>query len=776
MNVNGSEVYVPEQEETIDLRMLFYKIIARWRWFLVSVPLCVGVVLIYCMMQEPVYNVTSKVMISDTKKGELGTSMMMKEMGFFQGDKYVENELIELQSKNLMRETVGDLELNICYSRESVLRGTELYKDSPVNVLVDRPELIKDTCFFVTLTSDTTISVTAPDGKVVHEGRFSERIPVGDYAISVERSEVYSAEKVERVRVDLYSYDSATKNFYKKLEVSPLDKNTNALLLSVKDVVPQRGKELIRALIDRYNENGVADKQVVSAKTVEFINARLEVINRELGTIEDDAERFKRTNKLTNLASDAEFVMERKKLTGTELLKLQTEFDVARSIRELLEKREGNEFGLLPENLGISDEGMNSGISRYNEMVLRRNKLLLSARKDNPIVTGLDMQLREMKESIREAVGNVENGLEIKINTLERENLSVDKRLTSVPAQEKQYRAIARQQELKENLFLFLMQKREESEIAKLMYVPMAKMIENPDAGEGPIAPRKALIMLIGLMLGFALPAGGILIMDMLDTKVRGAEEVEKVVNAPLLGTLPQLPEEKTSIESEDWMMSESMQLIRENLNYLIKRKDTPVIMVSSTIPSEGKSLVAAHLASAYARAGKKVIVIGCDLRNPRLNEYFKREGRKGLSAYLAGMVDDPGMLVEKVNDNLHVIFGGTVPPNPTQLIASPRMGELLAYLKSEFSCIILDTPPLGILADGFSLSEYADACVYVVRANVLDKKGLRVVADLEKGAFGELGNRGERDQGQSFWWLRLWLWLRVRLRVWLWLRAGWQG
>ena len=185
MNVNGSEVYVPEQEETIDLRMLFYKIIARWRWFLVSVPLCVGAVLIYCMMQEPVYNVTSKVMISDTKKGELGTSVMMKEMGFFQGDKYVENELIELQSKNLMRETVCDLELNICYSRESVLRGTELYKDSPVNVLVDRPELIKDTCFFVTLTSDTTISVTAPDGKVVHEGCFSERIPVGDYAISV---------------------------------------------------------------------------------------------------------------------------------------------------------------------------------------------------------------------------------------------------------------------------------------------------------------------------------------------------------------------------------------------------------------------------------------------------------------------------------------------------------------------------------------------------------------------------------------------------------------
>lgn len=182
--------------------------------------------------------------------------------------------------------------------------------------------------------------------------------------------------------------------------------------------------------------------------------------------------------------------------------------------------------------------------------------------------------------------------------------------------------------------------------------------------------------------MGFALPAGGVLAKDMLDTKVRDADEVEKVVNAPLLGTLPQLAEDKTMIEQEDWVMSESMQLIRENLNYLIKRKESPVIMVSSTIPSEGKSLVAAHLANAYAKAGKKVIVIGCDLRNPRLNEYFKKENRKGLSAYLAGMEDDPAVLTEKVDDNLHVIFGGTVPPNPDTTDRQPPHGRAVGVLE----------------------------------------------------------------------------------------------
>lgn len=728
MNVNGNEVYVPEREDTIDLSVLFFRVMARWRWFLVSVPLCTGAVLFYCMTREPVYNVTSKVMISDTKKGELGASVMMKEMGFFQGDKYVENELVELQSKNLMRETVSDLELNIRYVREGMLRTTELYRDSPVKVLVDNPDAIRDTSLFVMLAGDSGVIVTTRGGEVIHEGRFSERIPMDGYAISVERNEACVGEVPERVRVDLYSYVSATKDFYKNLDVVPLDKNTNAIRLSVKDVVPRRGEELIRALVNRYNENGVADKQVVSAKTVEFINARLVVINRELGTIEDDAERFKRANKLTNITSDAEFVMERKKLTGTELLKLQTEFDVVRGIRLLMERREGDEFGLLPENLGESDDGVNGGIARYNEMVLRRNKLLLSARKDNPIVTGLDMQLREMKNSILEAVGNVERGLEIKINTLERENLSVDRQLTSVPSREKQYRAIARQQELKENLFLFLMQKREEAEIAKLVYVPTAKIIEDPDAGEGPIAPRKAMLLLVGLMLGVGFPVGIVLVRDMLDTKVRGAEDVERSVKVPLLGTFPEIAGDKL-VAREDFVQSESMHLIREKLNYLLEQRSSPVIMVTSTIPGEGKSLVASHLANAYAKTGRRVLLLGCDLRNPSLHRFLGINSDRGLSSYLAGIEDDVTKLICNAGDSLDVLFGGAVPPNPVQLLAGTRMSGLLESMKQVYDCIILDTPPVGMLAEGFALGKLADACVYVVRVNVLKKEALRLIA-----------------------------------------------
>lgn len=733
MNVSDLEkdLFLAEEEEGFDYRKLFYKILARWWWFVLSVPLCAGIAFFITVKKTPVYSVEAKVMINDTKKGELGTSAVMKELGFAQSDVFVENEMIELQSKNLMREVVKNLELNIRYFQEGMLRPKEWYGEGPVKILADHPENIRDTVLYVKAMEGNRVRLESEQGDLVFEGHFSESIPMGDYCISVEKGGNFSTEK--ETRVVLHSYGTATTLFYNNLEISLLEKNTNAVKIVVEDALPVRAQRIIRELIATYNSNGIAGKQLVAAKTVEFIDARLKVINRELGDIEDDAEHFKKRNQLTDLNADATFVMEQKKAAVTELLKLETELDVVKSIRVFLEDKDAEEFRILPENLGLTDESLNGGIGKYNEMVLQRSKLLQTARESNPLVTGLEAQLRGVKESIALAVGNVERGLKIKIQSLESESRSVDKRLTSVPTQEKGYRAIARQQELKEKLFLFLMQKREESEIAKLMYVPMAKIIEDPSQKGGPVSPRKAMILLIGLMLGFGLPFGGILLEDVFDTKVRGVEEVEKAVRTPVLGGLPELPEGKTGIFEEDFVMSESMHLIRENLNYMLQQRECPVIMVTSTIPQEGKSLVAAHLAHAYAQVGKKVIVVGCDLRNPRLNVYFQIDNYKGISAYLAGLVPDWKEVVNKIDAHLYAVFGGSVPPNPAQLLSSPRMKELLNQLKKEFDCIIIDTPPLGMLADGFALSKFADACVYIVRAHVLDRKALKLVTDLEK-------------------------------------------
>lgn len=259
---------------------------------------------------------------------------------------------------------------------------------------------------------------------------------------------------------------------------------------------------MINALVKRYNQNGIDNKRIVSEATVEFINERLDVINQELGTIERRAEDFKKTNKLTDITSDAAFVMERKKQSEAELMKLQTELDVLRSIRAAITQKRAEEFSLLPENLGLSDESLNAGIARYNEMVLRRGKLLQSASESNPIVIGLNTQLQGLKKNIQETIANVESGLLIKLKSVEKENASVNELLTSVPTQEKQYRDIARQQELKENLFLFLMQKREEAEIAKLIYVATAKMIEDPSSTGRSGRTEKGVDHAHGFVLG----------------------------------------------------------------------------------------------------------------------------------------------------------------------------------------------------------------------------------------------------------------------------------
>lgn len=729
-NLKDGQSFASEQEETIDLRKLLEKLIEHWKWFVVAIPVGVVVALFYCALQVPEYEVVSKVMMSDSKKGDIGANLVMQELGFAQGDMFVENEMIELQSKNLIREVVQDLDLNVRYFQDGLLRDVELYKNSPVRVLVDHPERISDTCIHVLANKAGGIILQDPKGNEIWRGHFSDSIAFDGYAISVEKVKEV---EFDEVVVYLNSYYSSVHFFSGKLSVTSIEKNTNAVRVSMKDNVPSRGKEFITTLVDCYNANGVRDKQLVAEKTVDFINTRIDVINRELGGIEDDAESFKQKNKLTDIASDAAYEMERKKLANTEMLKLQMEQEVVKGIHVLLNETPENEFNLLPENLGVTDEGLNSGIARYNELLLQRNKLLLSASEDNPIVKGLDVQLKELKESVLAAVVQVERGLDIKIQSVERENRQVEQRLTSVPTQERQFRAIARQQELMENLFLFLMQKREETEIAKLMYIPTAKIIEDPDAGIGPVAPKKALILLLGLIMGCAVPVGLVLAMDMFDTKIREAEDVEDTIPLPVLGTFPALKEGEAAIEKDDFVQLESMHLVREKLNYFVERNTCPVIMVTSTIPAEGKSLIASRLAYAYAGAGKKVLVIGCDLRNPSLHNYLKCFNSKGLSSYLAGMEEDLSKLISHAADNLDVLGAGAVPPNPVQLLSSTRMKELLEEQKKHYDYIVLDTPPLGLLAEGFSLSKLADACVYVVRINVTHKEALKFLTGLRR-------------------------------------------
>ena len=718
------------ESESIDIKVLVEKFITRWRWFAVSVPLCLVIALLICQSRVPIYNVTGKVMISDSKKGELGTNVMMKELGLAAADMFVENEIVELQSKNLMREVVEELDLNVRYVREGFLRDRELYNDSPVKVLVDNPGEIRDTSFHVLLDTANLVILMNLDGEKMWSGHYSESVPMGNYNLSIEPNRKVTSK--EKIRVDLSSFRKTVNSFSGNLNVQILVKNTNSVLVSLKDAVPARGIAVINALVKRYNQNGVDNKRIVSEATVEFINERLDVINQELGTIERRAEDFKKTNKLTDITSDAAFVMERKKQSEAELMKLQTELDVLRSIRAAITQKRAEEFSLLPENLGLSDEGLNAGIARYNEMVLRRGKLLQSASESNPIVIGLNTQLQGLKKNIQETIANVESGLLIKLKSVEKENASVNELLTSVPTQEKQYRDIARQQELKENLFLFLMQKREEAEIAKLIYVATAKIIEDPSAGNAPVEPNKALIMLVGLFLGVGIPVGIILLLEMLNDKVRSVDEVKRSLPFPVLGDIPELSQEEVSLLRENFSLSESMQVVREKLNYMLGEKACPVLLVTSGGPGEGKTLVAAHLAKAYAKAGKKTLLVGCDLRNPQLHSYLHKDYSRGLSAYLAGVGPGWRRLVHLLEDNLSVLFGGDVPPNPVALLSSDRFKTLLEEVKGEYDCIILDTPPVGILADALTMVKQADACLCVVRLNVLPRGVLSSLRVLE--------------------------------------------
>lgn len=725
----------PAEEQEIDFKRFFFSLVARWWWFVISVPVCVGIALYFYLSATPVYEIGANLMINDSAKKEFGPDNVLA--GLVNpnvSNAFVENEILEMKSYNLIREVVEDLGLNVRYYTTGNFRDIELYKASPIRIVLQNPT-IRESLFFYVKKDQHGLILTDPETRESRHVKYGEIVDFNDLRFTIEKTEYEFTQ--DRITVTLSSFFSVAVKFHAQLNVSLLEKWSNAVRIAVSDNVPARGIDLINAIVEKYNTNGVVNKRMVAASTVDFINKRLFVLDKELGDIESQAEVFKKEHKITDIASDAANVATRKNMVDEELLSVEMDLSLVRSIKDYFIYTGEKEYVLLPEELGLSDASLKDGISKYNELVLKRTKLLNTASEDNPAVIAVNRQLDGMKQNLHTNIRNVESALMVKIGNLEKENQAVNRLLASVPTQEKIYRSISRQQEIKEKLFLFLLQKREEAEIAKLMYQPSAKIIEDPRSSSAPISPKRNMIIMVGLFLGLCLPAGVIILLEMLNNKVQGVEEVEKRIKVPILGVFPHLPADKVATPlNDDFLTRESVNLIREKVNYVVGSKEKGVIMVTSTLPGEGKSQLTSFLAYSYARAGKKVIVVGCDLRNPQMHNYFKIKSEGGgLSGYLAGLGDtDDRNLIHHVEAEFpfDVIFGGPVPPNPMQLVSGPRLGELVDRLKERYDYVLIDTPPVGVLADGFSVAPYVDMSVYIVRAGVMEKNALQLINDFE--------------------------------------------
>jgi len=737
-------------EEKVNYQELLFRYIIHWPWFVASLLVCLIGAWVYLHFQTPVYQVSASIMIKDDKKGGNSGSADLENLGLggvITSAQSIDNEIEVLRSKTILKEVVNSLELYITYYDEDEFPKREMYKTSPVVVNLTAQEADKlpsAALIDMQLSSDGGLDVNLKVGLNEYNKRF-DKLPavfptnVGTFGFTLRDSllngQVEGRKDVRHISAVVSQPFGMAKGYQWALTIAPTSKATSVATVSLVNTNIQRGQDFINKLMEMYNRNTNNDKNEVAEKTREFINERIKIIDEELGNTEEKLETFKRNAGLTDISSDAQLAVsgnaeyEKKRVeNGTQINLVR---DLAKYINNPL-----NEYEVLPSNIGLTDNGLTTQLERYNELVIERKRLLRTSTENNPMIINLDMSIRAMKANVKAAIDGTLQGLLIVKADLDREASRFSRRISDAPGQERQYVSIARQQEIKAGLYLMLLQKREENAITLAATANNAKIIDEPVAEGGPVSPKPKMIYMIALVLGVGLPVGIIFLIGLTKYKIEGRGDVEKLTRLPIVGDVPLTAEKTGSIavfENQNNLMSETFRNVRTNLQFMLKN-DQKVILVTSTVSGEGKSFISANLAISLSLLGKKVVIVGLDIRKPGLNKVFNISRKEqGITQYLSNPEKNLMDFVQPsdVSKSLYILPGGTVPPNPTELLARDGLDKAIETLKKNFDYVILDTAPVGMVTDTLLIGRVADLSVYVCRADYTRKAEFTLVNEL---------------------------------------------
>ena len=731
----------------------------HWPWFGGAVVACLIAAWGYLHVSTPVYNISATVLIKDDKKG--GSAGMLSGLeslgldGMISSSQNIDNEIEVLRSKTIVKEVVEDLGLYISYTDEDEFPSRNMYKTSPVQVsltpqeadLLEEPMIVK-----MALQPQGSMDVTVKIDDDEYQKHF-EKLPAvfptdkgtlaffltPDSVLSSKRTseETTASEKTTRnITATINKPLAVAKWCCKNMTIEPTSKTTSVAVISLKNSNVQRGKDFINKLLEMYNINTNNDKNEVAQKTAEFINERIGIISKELCSTEKDLESFKRGAGITDLTSDPQIA-----LTGSaEYEKKRVENQTQINLLQDLQKYMQNEgYEVLPSNIGLQDVNLAAAINRYNDVLVERKRLLRTSTENNPTIINLDTSISAMKENVQVSLDRVLRGLFITKADLDREASRYSRRISEAPGQEREFVSIARQQEIKAGLYLMLLQKREENAITLAATANNAKIIDEAIADDAPVAPRSKITYLIALILGVGIPVGVIYLLELTKFKIEGRADVEKLTSAPIVGDIPLTDEKQGAIavfENQNNLMSETFRNVRTNLQFMLGN-GKKVILVTSTVSGEGKSFISGNLAISLSLLGKKVVIVGLDIRKPGLNKVFNISKREqGITQYLANPEKNLMDLVQlsDVSKNLYILPGGTVPPNPTELLARDGLDKAIETLKKNFEYVILDTAPVGMVTDTLLIGRVADLSVYVCRADYTRKNEYTLINELIDG------------------------------------------
>lgn len=757
-DVQQKNIYAVEEDSeqsSFNFQKLYTIFILNWKWFVLSIIICLGCSYLYLRYKSPVYATSAKLLIKDDSNNKSASAKDaisgMVDFGIISSNYGVDNEIEILNTRTLAAETVRDLKLYTSYWKKGRVKSVILYKNQPINVDVDAAHLEK-------LNAPISMSIERDENKYIVKGK---------YYVSVDENTVEGPFKFEKTLAGfpatigtkagtLYFTNGKTRmkdgDVMKVVIVSPMmmaaqyssalsleqtSKTSTTLNMQLNDKNIQRGIDYLRQLVICYNRQANEDKNEIAIRTEAFVNDRLEKINSELNSTEGQLENYKKRNRLVELKVDAKESVTNLSSYEQKLNEAATQISLINSLIQFAE-RPGNKYQVLPSNIGLRDEASISLINDYNKVALERNRLLRTASESSPVVEELTSQLKDMNSSIRMALSQAKRNLEIQRNAVASQYGQYNQEVSRTPEQERILTQIGRQQEVKSGLYLMLLQKREENSISLAATADKGKLVELPQY-VGKVSPKTNIILLLGLILGIAIPSLVLYLLQFFRYRIEGHDDVESLTDIPIIADVAVANEAaKTRAdivvhENENNQMEEIFRSMRTNLQFMMKPEDKVVMFTSST-SGEGKTFNAANLAISFALLGKKVVLVGLDIRKPRLAELFEIDNHHtGITKLL--VKDDPTwndvqkeILPSEINKNLDLLMAGPIPPNPGEIVTRPSLEKVLNLLKENYDYILVDTAPVGLVTDTLQIGKLVDATVFMCRADYTPKAAFNAI------------------------------------------------
>ncbi|MFD2587076.1 GumC family protein [Croceitalea marina] len=744
-----------------DLSNLIKPYLKNWKWFVTSVILAIIFAIFYLRYTVPQYAIRSKVKIlkDQNSTSELGAFTDLGVLGGTSNN--VQDEIESINSRTNLIEVVKELGLNKRIIAIGNIINTGLYDNPPFNINFLGPDSIVQKTeyeFYIRLISDTKFEFANIENDTFKEYSFGKPLPssLGDLIITPNSTLDISTYSEREYEVKVSPLAIRAEYYQKKIAITTANEFSNIISITLNDAIKQRGKDIINALIDKYNQNAVDDKKAIADRTSSFINDRITDIYGSLSTVDKSAEDFKSGRGITDIAAQTNVNLNVGAANQQELRNSTVQLDIAASMKDLVDNQDGYE--LLPANVGLADQTIANTTARYNELALERKRLLESSNEKNPIIVNLDQQLDGLKRSMKSSLNSVTNNLSLQVNSLSNQVSRINSRIYSAPKNERALRDITRKQQTTESLYLYLLQKREESQITFASASPKSKVIDRAYLlSKDPVSPKKPIVLLASIILGLLVPFSVIYAKDVLDNKIHNKVNLEKLTgDVPVLAELPKISKREDSLIKSDerTVLAESLRVLRTNLDFILKSRKNinekygKTIFVTSSLPGEGKTLVSFNLSMIYANAGKRVLLLGADIRNPKIYDFYKGDNvgklskstmnseNRGLTDFLSNESLKPKEIISSilVNDQtIDIIFAGTIPPNPTELLMGERTNELFEAVKNKYDYIIVDTAPLMVVSDTLLISENADQTLYVTRAGVTETNVVDFPIKLQK-------------------------------------------